>query len=421
MAAAQRVHAAPKAAGKVLRFEIDMADEIAAGRFDPARDSVVLMGAVQPLSWSSGVAMRAIGSQRSGQVFGATVTFDRLPAGGQGIQHKARILRPGAAGDAGWEAGRNHVADPATGTVRRRFGAPAAPAPTRLTGTVLPLQVPSRHVAGPRPVWVWLPPAYDQHPQQRYPVLVLHDGQNVFDAAAAGAEWQVDEAAQQGVLSGRLRPFIVVAVESGPDRIVDLTPSAALPDPGSKADAGAGRRGGGLSSYGRFLADELKPAIDARFRTLAGREHLAVGGSSLGGLASLALALQPNSPYGAALVVSPSVWWDDGWALRAVQGWPVRPAPPDVTTQAAGVGAVAPPPARPRLWLDIGAHEAADAGVQDVRRLRDALVARGWRQGLDLAYVEDPNGGHDEASWSARVPKMLNFLYPNPHHLENRR
>lgn len=417
---AQAVAPAGDAAeARTLRFEIDMAAEIAAGRFDPARDTVVLMGAAPPLSWSSGLPLRDAG----GGLHVASVPFDRLPAGGQGIQHKARILRPGAAPDAGWEPGRNHVADPAAGRVQRRFGAEPAAAPTRLAGTVLSLDVPTQHIAGPRKVWVWLPPGHDR-PQQRatrYPVLVLHDGQNVFDAASAGAEWQVDEAAQQGVQSGTLLPFIVVAVASGADRVLELTPSAAVSDAGRLGSDGRRRLGGGLHAYARFLADDLLPMVHARFPALPGRANLAVGGSSLGGLASLALALEPASPFGAALVVSPSVWWDDGWALRAVQHWSRPPAPPDSIGQApSAAGAPVALPDRPRLWLDIGAHEGPRA-VHDVRRLRDALLARGWTAGVDLAYAEDPDGTHDEASWSARVPQMLRFLYPGTHHRDNRR
>ncbi len=92
-------------------------------------------------------------------------------------------------------------------------------------GTIERLGImPSAHVQ-PRDVQVWLPPGYDAQSDQRYPVLYLHDGQNVFDAQAAGTEWQVDEAAQRGVASGRLRPFIVVAVASTASRTLDYTPT----------------------------------------------------------------------------------------------------------------------------------------------------------------------------------------------------
>lgn len=377
--------AAPLAAAQpfTIRFEADLREEIAAGRFDPQRDAVALRGARPPLAWDRGLPLAPQGEGR----YALDVRFERWPAGGQGLQHKFRIERAGQGADAGWEPGSNHLAQPTQRLVQRRFGVPAEPAPTVLTGTIERFEVPSRFVAGPRPVWVWLPPGYAARPQERFPVLYLHDGQNVFDAAPAGAEWQVDEAAQRGVLAGTLRPFIVVAVASGRDRIAELTPTAML--------LNGQRQGGGALQWARFLIEELKPLIDARYRTLPGREHTAVGGSSLGGLASLVIALQHPGTFGAALVVSPSLWWDDGWAERTVQA-----LPPDTSP-------------RPRLWLDTGALEGAP-GLAALRRLEALLRARGWRLGADLAYLEDPNGTHDEASWAARVPAMLDFLHPQP-------
>ena len=385
-AAALAVQAAASPAQPLtLRFEADLRAEAAAGRFDAARDRVELRGGFAPLSWNEGLPLRM---QEDGR-WVVDVRFERRPAGGQGVPHKFRIVRAGQGPAEGWEPGANHVAlldadSSGLRRVARAFGSPPAPAPTRLTGTVLALEpLPAGHPKA-RPVWVWLPPGYAQDTARRYPVLYLHDGQNMFDARAAGSEWGVDETAQQLVAAGAIAPFIAVAVPSfsggGRDRVHEFTPTE------------GGRGGGGLPAYGAWLLDALKPEIDRRFRTRPEPANTAVGGSSLGGLASLWMALNRGDRVGAALVVSPSLWWDGFWPRRAA------------ASASAGPGA-------PRLWLDMGAHEGEGVFAES-RALRDALAASGWR-GTKIAYFEDPEGRHDELSWAGRVEGMLKFLYPS--------
>jgi len=372
-------------------FEVDLREEIAAGRFDAARDTVTLRGGAPPLVWQRGWPMKPLGDGR----YEARVPFDALPFGGQPVAHKFRIERPGQGADAGWEPGRNRAAliEGAAPRIVRRFGAEPPAPPPRITGTVLKVEHTASAHALARPVWVWLPPGYDSEgarPALRYPVLYLLDGQNMFDGSSAGAEWMVDETAQRLVLAGQVQPMIVVAVPSGPDRIDELTPTAGRMD--------GARRGGGGPAFARYLLDELKPAIDRRFRTRPEAASTAIGGSSLGGLFALWVALHHAERIGAALVVSPSVWWDDGFAERDVRGWRAQ----------AGIQ-------RPRLWLDIGGQEGEGA-VAGVQRLRDTLQARGWMPGTHLAYLEAPDARHDELSWAARVEGMLKFLYNDSPH-----
>jgi predicted alpha/beta superfamily hydrolase len=381
------VCAAAQAAPHLLQVEIDMRAEIAAGRFDPQRgDQVGMRGAQAPLSWDRTSLAQAQGDGR----YQLRLRFEQAPAGGQPLPYKFKIERQGASPDEGWEQGRNHallLTEPSQ-RLARVFNTRSEDAPplSRVGSIETHPALPSRHV-GPRELQVWLPPGYaDREPQRRYPVLYLHDGQNVFDAAAAGAEWQVDEQAQRLVESGTIEPFIVVAVASGPDRLQDYTPTRTQSADGRVA-------GGGAPAYARYLIEELKPWIDARYRTKSGPASTAVGGSSLGGLVSLWLALHHRETFGAALVVSPSLWWDEMFALRDLQ---------NLDLPADGQ--------RPRLWLDMGGREGGQA-LTMVRRLRERLLQRGWRDGSTLAYLEVPEAGHDEAAWAARVAPMLRFLY----------
>ena len=370
-------------------FTLDMSAEIAAGRLDPARDQVGLRGAAAPLDWGRTLPAHAIDHGR----YAVSVNFAEDATHGQPLQYKIKIDRPGVGGDEGWESGGNRtlMLTGKTQQVQRAFNSEVEASPLSRVGMIERLApLPSRFVSA-RAVQVWLPPGYAELSGRRYPVLYLHDGQNVFDAAAAGAEWQVDEAAQAGIRSRRLAPFIVVAVDNTAERMGDYTPSAIWLSAERLGKPQGAKVGGGAANYARYLIEELKPFIDSHYATQADAAHTAVGGSSLGGLMSLWLALHHSDIFGAALVVSPSVWWDDQLALREVAAsrWP---------------GAV-----RPRLWLDMGGREGPGA-LEGARKLRDGLLSKGW-SAKTLRYVEAPEAAHTEASWAQRVPGMLEFLY----------
>ena len=369
----------PARAQSRVQVTIDMRGEIAAGRFDPRTDAVGLRGAAAPLSWSH-TLLAAADTRRPG-FYGLELLLPVTPA--QALVYKFKIEHPARLGE-GWEEGRNRALRVRAGEqqLERAFGSETEPPPLQRTGHIERIAPRPSAFVSAREVQVWLPPGYEREPERRYPVLYLHDGQNVFDALAAGAEWQFDETAQRLVLAGEVAPLIIVAVASNQDRIKDYTPVR---------DRAQGHgEGGGAAAYGRYLVHELKPLIDARYRSRPGPDDTALGGSSLGGLLSLWLLLEHRDSFGAALLVSPSVWWGGEQILRQLASRVERgPAP--------------------RIWLDVGEREGP-AMVQGVRRLRQALQARGW----EPAYLEQPDAGHDEAAWATRVAPMLRHLQPAP-------
>ena len=247
----------------------------------------------------------------------------------------------------------------------------------------------SRHLKSDRDVLVYLPPGYNADNRRRYPVLYLHDGQNLFDGATSfikGAEWGVDETAQRLITSGAIEPLIIVGVyNAGRDRVEEYTPSVdAKHKVGGKADL-----------YGRMLVEELKPFIDSEYRTRRDAKHTGLGGSSLGGLVSLYLAFKYPRTFGRVIVASPSVWWDNKMIVREVESLKKRP--------------------RLRVWLDMGTKEGGNEAAehrQNARALRDALVRKGWKEGSDLNYFEAEGAEHNERAWAARVEPMLKFLFP---------
>ena len=371
------------AATKVV-FDIDLREEIAAGRFDPAKDVVGVRGGAAPLSWSRSLIAPAAGLGRDGW-YSVTAVFERIPPGGN-VPYKFHIEHPGKNDPEGdWETGSNRSLELVSDELRvsRAFNAPGAPISLSRAGTIERLAPLPATFVGERAVQVWLPPDYERDTQRRYPVLYLHDGQNVFDAAAAGAEWQVDETAQRLTIDGQIQPLIIVAVNNTSRRIDEYTATARTFE---------GQTRGGLApAYARYLIEQLKPAIDARYRTKPDAGHTAVGGSSLGGIMSLWLAMHHSDVFGAALVVSPSLWWDDEFPLRDVARTPL-PMGLD----------------RPRLWLDMGTNEGPES-IGQLRKLRAQLLARGWQR-TTLGYLEVAGGSHDEGSWAARFGDMLRFL-----------
>ena len=249
----------------------------------------------------------------------------------------------------------------------------------------------SRILRTRRDILVYLPRGYRRQTRTRYPVLYMHDGQNVFDAATsfAGVEWGVDETAQRLVRKGLIEPLIIVAVENvGDNRIHEYAPTrGVITQTGTRK-----KRSRGLAKkYGRFLVEELKPYIDKTYRTRPEAEFTGLAGFSLGGLVTLALGLWFPKIFTRLGVMSPSVWWDEEAIVRMVEELEDKlPL---------------------KIWLDTGTHEE---GWERARNLRDALVEKGWRLYDDLQYAEIEGANHSEGAWAARVDPMLRYLFRPP-------
>ena len=248
---------------------------------------------------------------------------------------------------------------------------------------------PSGILGNRRDVLVYLPPGYSRFSQKRYPVLYVHDGQNVFDAATAfaGVEWRMDETAERLIRAGAIEPLIIVAVANmGEDRIHEYAPTRAVINWKAKRKI----RSRGLARlYAQFLIEELKPEIDKKYRTKREAEFTGLGGSSLGGLVTLAIGILYPDAFTRLMVMSPSVWWDDFAIYRLVDSIHVKPPL--------------------KIWLDTG---TAEPGWERARELRDRLGEKGWKLRRDLEYLEAQGADHSEGAWAARVEPALRFLFP---------
>jgi predicted alpha/beta superfamily hydrolase len=231
-----------------------------------------------------------------------------------------------------------------------------------------------------RTLILYLPPSYNQNPLKRYPVIYMHDGQNLFNAATSsfGTEWQVDENINSAVAGGRMDEVIVVGIYNTPNRIWEYTPCC---------DATYG--GGGADTYERFLIDTVKPYVDGHFRTLPSKENTAIMGSSLGGLLSFYIARRNPTVFSKAGCMSSSFWWNvEALTVQVEQSTTHVPV---------------------RFYIDAG---TSSDGLTETTRMDNALLADGYVQGTDLDFLVAQGGSHNEASWAARVATPLAWLFP---------
>lgn len=243
--------------------------------------------------------------------------------------------------------------------------------------------IPSVQLGENRPYRVLLPRGYQQNTQRRYPVLYLHDGQNVFDQGPFGS-WNADETASSLTRSAQMQETIIVGVDNTANRARDYIP----PDDIVPIGPGTGQPGR-ANLYAAFLASELKPVIDASYRTLPDRAHTATLGSSLGGVVSLYLG------WDHADVVSKIGAMSGSWQLP---NFPAR---------------VALGPARDlRIYIDSGTAGTSSDNAWPTMNLRDDLLQLGYVLEGDLRHRVGYGHQHNEAAWAARLPMAYDFLFP---------
>lgn len=265
--------------------------------------------------------------------------------------------------------------------------------------------------AQPRNVTVWLPPGYDAT-DARYPVLYMHDGQNLFDASrAAFGEWGVDEHLVRLQTGGQVRTPIVVGVWNTPLRLREYVPASLIEAlPTDIRETLLGMYGGPPLSDGylRFLVDDLKPMIDRTYRTLPGRDDTVIAGSSMGGLISLYAMMSWPDVFGAAGCLSTH------WPLRLerlsddqLADW--RDAVVGTWSQVIAAGL--PDPSTHRLYFDRGDETVDQFYAFFQSRIDQTVRDAGWGPDRFRSLVF-PGAAHNEASWNQRLDVPLAFLLP---------
>lgn len=225
-------------------------------------------------------------------------------------------------------------------------------------------------LGGARKVWLYLPTDYGTSRKQ-YPVIYMHDAQNLFDASASFAgEWKVDE-----TLDSLNAKVIVVGIEHGNEkRIAELTP---FPNP---------KYGGGnADAYLSFLIQTLKPHIDKNYRTKSGRKNTAIVGSSLGGLVSFYASIKYPTVFGKAGVLSPSFWFNER-----------------IFTYADSV-----PKVRTKMFFLAGDSESENL-VSETNRMA-ALIESKSNARVRTEII--PKGEHNEKLWRGQFANVYLWLF----------
>ncbi|MCX7971419.1 MAG: alpha/beta hydrolase-fold protein [Negativicutes bacterium] len=230
-----------------------------------------------------------------------------------------------------------------------------------------------------RSIRIYLPSDYYRLPQKRYPVLYMHDGQNVFSDAAAdlGSGWHVNETIERLMALGKTRGCIVVGIENGRElRDSEYNPT-------EEGDA-----------YGEFIVNTLKPLVDCKLRTIPYRRATAIAGSSAGGVIALYVGLKYQDVFSMIGAFSPAIWWS--------------PAGMDGFVRQRSM----------RIYMDIGTGECE--GEEDVtadyewstRWFYDGLRRGGFHED-DIMLFQVDGGQHSESDWASRFPLAYMWLMEN--------
>jgi len=228
-----------------------------------------------------------------------------------------------------------------------------------------------------RTVRIYLPPGYERG-TRRYPVLYMHDGQNLFDDATAYAgEWGVDETLNALAKKRGLGVIVVGIDNGGADRIHELN---AWDNP--EFGKGEGEQ------YLAFVVNVLKPWVDQHYRTRPERRHTAIMGSSMGGLISSYAISRYGDVFGAAGVFSPAYW---------------------LAPQVFADTEARPPPRATRVYFYAGGSES-EGMLPDLQRMV-AVLRRAGLPPHNLEVEVNPVGRHNEAAWRAEFPRAVAWLF----------
>jgi predicted alpha/beta superfamily hydrolase len=360
--------------------------------------AITIRGSAGGLNWTTGVATKSAGSD----VFEYRASGLTAP-----IEWKPLL------DDTTWARGPNYRLAPGnTLDVYPHF--------TTITGTVQTLiaDFHSATLSNDRAIYAYLPPSYAENTDATYPVVYMHDGQNLWAALpgiAFGATWNVDStfdaAAENGACSsstvagwgaqplggaptlctgdsdcgvgGACVTFpeaIVIGVANTSNRVYEYTPTTDPSTPG----------GGGADLYLKMLVTELKPAIDAQLRTRPDAASTALAGSSLGGLVTAYAGLKYPNVFSRLGEISPSTWWNTDVIVGDVQGTPAEPNRPAI------------------VYVDSGSGTADDESDTDT--LAQAYLALGYVDGTNFRHVIQSGAAHNETYWAERLPGALQLM-----------
>ena len=228
----------------------------------------------------------------------------------------------------------------------------------------------------PRDIIVWLPPSYEKEKLKRYPVLYVHDGQNLFDPSTSsfGVDWQLDETTDSLIKHGKIKEIIIVGIYNTRERRQEYY----------TGDTG--------ESYMKFIVKELKPFIDKTYRTLSDRGNTASMGSSAGGLVSFMLVWKYNDVFSKAACISPAFF------IRGLDY--ITPVLDDKGKRKYF-----------KIYIDCGGVGLDSLLLVGAEKMLSALKEKGYKKGKDYTWFFDKIGEHNEQNWARRLWRPLEYFY----------
>ncbi|WP_281616093.1 alpha/beta hydrolase-fold protein [Flammeovirga sp. SubArs3] len=225
-----------------------------------------------------------------------------------------------------------------------------------------------------RDIIVWLPPSYNTKTDKRYPVLYMHDGQNIIDpkTSSFGVDWQVDETVDSLIQANQLEEIIIVGSYCTQDRTDDY------------GDTEKGKL------YRKSLAVDLKKFIDDNYRTKTDKQNTLVAGSSMGGLVSFMIAWEYPDVFKGAICMSPAFKYEEFDYINSIINDPKK----DLV-----------------LYIDNGGKQVDIVLQPGVEKMEKVLLNKGYKLNKDLFVVVDKQARHSEGDWAKRFPKAIEIFF----------
>lgn len=449
---------------ETLHVRLDLTSPIESGWLYPSEETVGLRGDQLPLSWGS--TIEATDDNNDG-IYHLNLPFS---FDGDSLIVSLKIKVDGVDNpDDGWQKGQNHtvvIHKNSQNNLTLDWDDQAAEPPSNITGTVEVFRdFPSTELDN-RDLYIYLPPDYEQS-EQRYPVLYMNDGQNLFDASITGQEWNADETTQQLILNGEIEPIIIVGIASTADRFEEYTPTrqewkhvfhriepplnSGLLESYTGTFATSNNDTIKFSAHNETLStwipggtewqNLIKKSDNLYFQPQAGIYFQFEETNE--SLVHTIVAYKPpaggnGNAYGEFILTEVKPFIDKnlrtlderthtslgGSSLGGLITMHLGLKHPDVF---GNLLVVSPSvwwdnqwiitevnnlsqPTSQRIWLDMGTAEG-DQMINGSRALRNALIKKGWATDSELMYIEASKAPHNERAWAERFPDMLKYLY----------
>jgi predicted alpha/beta superfamily hydrolase len=228
----------------------------------------------------------------------------------------------------------------------------------------------------PRDIIIWLPPNYEKETNKRYPVLYMHDAQNIFDPRTSNTyiDWQVDETADSLIRNGEIQPIIIVGMNNTDDRSIEYsdTPLGHL--------------------YMKFIIEKVKPFVDSKYRTLTDAKNTAVAGSSMGGLISMMCVWEHPEVFSKAACFSPAFKIQKFDYVKNVLEYSGKKK--EIT-----------------FYIDNGGVDLDALLLPGVNEMVTVLQKNDYSIDKDLFVYIDKTATHNEAAWAKRVWRPLKIFF----------